>query len=497
MEIENMEDLICNVKEGLKDTYCTITNTKAALQDYAKAVHTHAIEDITNLSTALSNKADKTPATTTTDGLMSASDKVKLDGLSSYSHPKHTAKSGQPTSDASPGFGDTFKVSQVVNNNLGHVTALNDKTITIPNTQVTTSKDGLMIASDKVKLDGIPSDANHYVHPTNYDTANSGLYKITVENTGHVSNVEEVTRNDIINLGISGGDTTYSEATESNPGLMSKDDKYKLNHIDTEANKYTHPTTYTAQNSGLYKIAVENTGHVKSAVAVDKNDIVALGIPEKNTTYSEATESNPGLMSKEDKYKLNHIATEANKYVHPTTYTAKNNGLYKVTIENTGHVSGPTDVDRNDIIALGIPGQDTTYSAVQNSGSTPGLMTVADKQKLDLQSDYQIFISPSNTATNPANLSNTINVRRGDRIYALVKKNGVIVENKKVVFIINGVIYERSQNSDDMGFAGLNINTLRDGDYFTIAMYRENGWAVAIDFKTITVKGQLPGYDPQ
>lgn len=50
-------------------------------------------------------------------------------------------------------------------------------------------------------------------------------------------------------------------------------------------------------------------------------------------------------------------------YTHPT-YTAKTNGLYKVTVDSTGHVSAVASVTKADITALGIPGQDTntTYS---------------------------------------------------------------------------------------------------------------------------------------
>lgn len=58
-----------------------------------------------------------------------------------------------------------------------------------------------------------------------------------------------------------------------------------------------------------------------------------------NTTYSEATASKAGLMSAADKDKLDGIAEGANKYTHPS-YTAKSSGLYKITVNGTGHVSG-------------------------------------------------------------------------------------------------------------------------------------------------------------
>ena len=165
--------------------------------------------------------------------------------------------------------------------------------------------------------------------------------------------------------------TTYSNATTSTDGLMSSEDKTKLDGIATGANKYTHPS-YTNRASGLYKITVDTTGHVSAATAVTKNDITALGIPgqDTNTTYAPATDDTDGLMSAEDKTKLNGIAAGANNYTHPS-YTARTSGLYKITVDATGHVSAVTAVTKTDITNLGIPGSDTntTYSVFKGATS--------------------------------------------------------------------------------------------------------------------------------
>ena len=122
-----------------------------------------------------------------------------------------------------------------------------------------------------------------YVPPTipehpSFSTRSSGLYKITVNNQGHVTDVAAVTKEDITALGIPGQDT------------------------DTV---YTHPG-FTARSSGLYKITVNNQGHVTGVTAVTKEDITALGIPaqDTNTTYTAATTQKDGLMSKTDKQKV-------------------------------------------------------------------------------------------------------------------------------------------------------------------------------------------------
>ena len=65
-----------------------------------------------------------------------------------------------------------------------------------------------------------------------------------------------------------------------------------------------------------------------------------------------------------------------------TTGLTKESGLYKVTVDDRGHVTAAEAVTKADITALEIPGQDTTYSDVVASGAS-GLMSGADKAKLD------------------------------------------------------------------------------------------------------------------
>jgi hypothetical protein len=96
-----------------------------------------------------------------------------------------------------------------------------------------------------------------------------------------------------------------------------------------------------------------------------------------------AQETGKGLSSNDytsaEKTKLSGIAEGANKYVHPS-YTAQKSGLYKVTVDASGHVSATTAVAKADITGLGIPAQDTTYADATTS--THGLMSAADKTKL-------------------------------------------------------------------------------------------------------------------
>ena len=208
-----------------------------------------------------------------------------------------------------------------------------------------------------------------YTHPT-YTARAAGLYKITVDGTGHISGVTAVTKADITGLGIPGSDTKYgvfkaatadaaggtglvpapakgaqglflrgdnvwakptdtiyNDATTSAHGLMTAADKTKLDGIATGANKYTHPATHSI-------------------------DMITETADKKVMTAAERT-------------KLAGIAEKANNYTHPN-YTARTSGLYKVTVDDTGHISAVAAVTKADITGLGIPSSDT-WRGIQNN----------------------------------------------------------------------------------------------------------------------------------
>lgn len=100
----------------------------------------------------------------------------------------------------------------------------------------TASTAGAMSAADKAKLDGIAEGANNYTHPA-HTAHESGLYKVTVDAQGHVSDAEAVTKEDITGLGIPGQDTTYQKATAEADGLMSKEHFAKVEGVAAGATK--------------------------------------------------------------------------------------------------------------------------------------------------------------------------------------------------------------------------------------------------------------------
>ena len=308
----------------------------------------------------------------------------------------------------------------------------------------TTGHDGLMSAADKTKLDGIENNANNYTHPTSAAGAKaSGLYKVETDANGHVIGAVNVVKGDITALGIPAQDTTYVDATGSASGLMSAADKTKLDGMDTAlAGKSDVGHTHEIANVNGLQTALDGkavSGHKHDAsdittgtMSVDRlpsiTDDKISSVSAEKITGTIPSENLPSYV--DDVIEVENYAAlpptgeagkiyvdkETNKtyrwggsdYVEisaslalgETSATAFRGdygkaaydhaqqkgsefgaGLYKIGTNAEGHVTSATAVTKGDITALGIPAQDTTY--VDATGSASGLMSAADKSKLD------------------------------------------------------------------------------------------------------------------
>lgn len=147
---------------------------------------------------------------------------------------------------------------------------------------------------------------------------------------------------------------------------ISKLYKYIRNKLSTVATtgSYTDlsnkPGIGNASVSGLTKLYTgtgQNTDGAMTQKAI--NDALG-GKANSSHSHNNASTSSSGFMSAADKAKLDGIAEGATSgsYTHPT-YTSKSSGLYKITVDSTGHVSNTSAVTKSDITALGIPGTDT------------------------------------------------------------------------------------------------------------------------------------------
>ena len=113
-----------------------------------------------------------------------------------------------------------------------------------------------------------------------------------------------------LDLTINATDTKYDVATPSKSGLMSAEDKNKLNGIEDGANNYTY-TLPTATSSTLGGVTIgDNITTQGSKISITKENVTnALGYTPSatDTKYDVATPSKSGLMSASDKTKLDSL----------------------------------------------------------------------------------------------------------------------------------------------------------------------------------------------
>lgn len=149
-------------------------------------------------------------------------------------------------------------------------------------------------SAEKTKLSGIAEGANKYVHPS-YTAQKSGLYKVTVDASVHVSATTAVAKADITGLGIPAQDTTYADATTSTHGLMSAADKTKLDGVATgaQANKIesvkVNGTALTPDSSKA--VNVDLSAYAKSADVTKEIASAVSGVTQIDYSVVEALPS--------------------------------------------------------------------------------------------------------------------------------------------------------------------------------------------------------------
>lgn len=139
---------------------------------------------------------------------------------------------------------------------------------TIPTVNNTTN--GLMSPTMMDKLAGITPGANDYTHPSHTE-AGEGLYKITVDNLGHVSKATPVEKADITGLGIPGGIPALTAEVTMTPGTNT------IHFVHGDNTPYVVLKTATATEAGLCSTAMFNklgSLNVVDAPEYDSNDLV-------------------------------------------------------------------------------------------------------------------------------------------------------------------------------------------------------------------------------
>lgn len=330
-------------------SYLTPTTSTGEL---VKINYKYTSKDGLNYGPLQDDNIDIPSATTTNAGAMSAIDKGRLDDLYNEfgsiqnpgdkldSLPKNLVTGVDATSRNATSVTINYKQSDLSTASNSYANPIT-KSQTIP--AATQSAAGVMTATDKQNLDvNIPNRI------TNLDN------RVTTE----VDRLEELIEN------------SSSEITNDlNVEIQARKDgdaqlQTNINNLQSTMN------TELAKKVG--KVTVAGSGNAVTTASISGDTLTLT----KGATY--------------------------NNYVHPAgSAPSKASGFYKFSTDSTSHVASVTAVAKSDITALGIPGQDTTYGNATQS--TSGLMSAADKAKLDgISTGANKYVHPTGEAANKA-----------------------------------------------------------------------------------------------
>lgn len=270
---------------------------------------------------------DLKDATTTIHGAMSSTDKTKLDGINAGAEVNqnafsNVAVSGQTTVEADA---KTDTLTLVAGSNVTITTDATNDSITI-------------------------SAASAPAAPVTSVNTQTGAVVLDADDVGAIASSLKGA-----NSGVAELDATGKVPTSQLPSFV--DDVLEY------ATRSAFPATgeagkiYIDLSTNLtYRWGGTEYVEISPSLALGTTSSTAFRGDYGNTAYTHATDSS-----------------------RLTTATAS--GLYKVASTAEGHVASLTAVQKSDITDLGIPAQDTTYSAATTT--TDGLMSATDKANLD------------------------------------------------------------------------------------------------------------------
>lgn len=402
-------------------------------------------ETVGTLQTNLNNKVDKVQGKGLSTNDFTNEYKTKLDGLNNYDDTTVKQDITELQTDVGALETTVGNHTKSIETNTTEITTLKGNVQTLQtnlgNKVDKVTGKGLSTedytTTEKNKLAGIEANANNYTLPKASGTVLGGIKigkNLNIDENGVVSATDTNTTYTTMKgatsstAGTSGlvpapqqgqqnsflkGDGTwgtvesaaYGEATQDQSGLMSANDKKKLDNIEANANNYTLPVATTTRLGGVKagnNITISGDGTISATDTNTTYEVMEGATSEvngqsglvpaptqgqqtrflrgdgtwqvpTNTTYTNATQSRDGLMSSEDKTKLDGIAKNANNYVHPTTPGNKH--------IPSGGSTGQVLKWSADGTAVWGTDNNTTYTNATTSKA--GLMSATDKTKLD------------------------------------------------------------------------------------------------------------------
>lgn len=379
----------------------TLTSAKEFTTNTVKNFYTK-----TETDALLNSKADSEEATTEKSGMFSATDKAKLNGIEDGAQ-VNTVTGIKGSAETEYRTGEINITSE--NIGLGNVENKSSETIRseITKSNVTTAlgftpptvNEALMSAKEYTNtkiadlINGAPetldtlgeisqamSDNKDVVDALDEAIGTKASNSDLTSHTGNTSNPHSVTKaqvglGDVPNVTTNNQTPTYTDTTTlatltSGEKLSVAFGKIKLaitnliNHIANKAN----PHEVTKEQVGLGNVENKSSATIRGELT--KSDVTsALGYtpPESDTTYSNATSTADGLLSKEDKSKIDK-------------------SLKNIVFNFSSGTGAYLKLTKND-------GTSSTEGLPVAGNSVNGLMSIADKVKLDSLTGISLYQS--------------------------------------------------------------------------------------------------------
>lgn len=325
-----------------------------------------------------------------------------------YTHPESGVAAGTfgEAANKTASFGGTFKIPSVTVDAEGHVTAAADITITMPSETVlskgansektkTVGTDRTVAAVTGFTVDGhkITAEVTTFTLPEDNDTTytfgtgtKNGAISVTPKG-GTATDVEVkglagaaykgivTALDDSENLPTAGAvntaiNTAIASVTQFDVQLVTElPAKGKKGVIYLIAHDHGTGDVYDEYiwNTAVTPAAFEKIGNtdVNLSAYMKTEDADAKYIPKVTGETGEVAKFKEDGTLESTGFTLGVSVPADAKftdtvYSHPT-HTAHTNDLYKITVDAQGHVTEAVKVTKEDIVALGIPGSNTTY----------------------------------------------------------------------------------------------------------------------------------------
>lgn len=224
--------------------------------------------------------------------------------------------------------------------------------------------------TEKTKLSGIAEGANKYTHPS-YTTRTKGLYKITVDATGHVSAVEEV-----------------GVASTTADGLMSKTDKANVDENTAARHSHGNKTlldTYDQTNENIKDAVTKKHSHINKTVLDDTTASYTMEEKEKLAAIDDSLKNvTADQIGKVKDVKVNGTSVLGTDGVAAITIEAlKANFVSVATTDSVWKTNGIT-VNGTIYQAIRVEKTDTALGVFNSSGQEMVVQKVYDDSYLYL-----------------------------------------------------------------------------------------------------------------